>query len=68
MTWMFKKTRSINTSPKTKMLRLKTMVETIRMKMTNSTSMRRWEISDTSIEVSWTWGTLDMGTEFSWRN
>lgn len=65
---MFKKMKFINMSHKMKMLRLRITVEKILQTTTNFLNMKRWEISGTLTVASWTWGTLAMEMEFSWKN
>lgn len=68
MIYKFKKTKFINTNLKIKMLKLKIMEPMIQTMMTNFMDMKKQEISGTSIEVLWIWGTSDMETAFSQKN
>ena len=67
MIWIFKKMRSINTSLRMRMGRLKTTEETKNLMM-SFMSMRKWGIFVTLTEALWIWAISAMEKESSCKN
>ena len=67
MIFRCKKMKYTNTNHKTKMPKLKTM-ERMMIQITNSSGMKKWEISATSIVALWIWVTLAMEMESFQKN